>query len=110
MPFDVDLADRVRDVIAVRDGVTEKKMFGAYAFFIGGNMACGVLREELFVRLAPDEAQQALSEPGVRPFEMGRGTAKNMVLVAPETLVTEHALAQWVDRGAQFAGSLPPKP
>ena len=109
MAFDALLADRVRDTIAVRDGVTEKKMFGALAFFLAGNMACGVRGDELFVRLPPEEVERALAEPGVRPFEMGRGTARGMVLVAPDAIASEHALAGWIDQGAGFAASLPPK-
>ena len=109
MAFDELLADRVRDVIAIRASVSEKRMFGALAFFVAGNMACGVRGDELFVRLPPEEAEQALAEPGVRPFEMGRGQARGLVLVAPDAIAGERELAGWIDQGAQFAASLPPK-
>ena len=39
MTYDETLADRIREQLAERDDVTEKKMFGGLAFLIGGNMA-----------------------------------------------------------------------
>jgi hypothetical protein len=39
MAYDTELADRIRFLIGTWPGVTEKKMFGALAFLVGGNMA-----------------------------------------------------------------------
>ena len=41
-------------MLALRDALTERKMFGGIAFMIGGNMACGVIGDELIVRVAED--------------------------------------------------------
>src|SRR5215210_6297704 len=109
MAYDEDLAARVSDAIGVRPDVVERKMFGGIAWMLSGNMAVGVIREELLVRLPHDEAAEALLESNVRPFEMGRGTARGFVLVAPDAVADEDALGRWVDRGADFAASLPPK-
>jgi TfoX N-terminal domain len=62
--YDEDLAQRVRDVLAARAEVTERKMFGGIAFMVAGNMACGVLGEDLIVRLGGDEGEKALAEDG----------------------------------------------
>ena len=39
MAYDEDLATRIRELLEDESDVTEKKMFGGVAFFIGGNMA-----------------------------------------------------------------------
>ena len=44
MPYDETLAARVRALIAARDAVSERKMFGGVAWMVHGNPACCVLR------------------------------------------------------------------
>jgi TfoX/Sxy family transcriptional regulator of competence genes len=107
--YDETLAERVRDVISVRDGFSERKMFGGIGFMVGGNMACGVSGDELMVRLDPEEAEKALAEEHVRVFDMTGRPMKGWILVAPEATASDQELAGWVDAGADFAASLPPK-
>jgi TfoX/Sxy family transcriptional regulator of competence genes len=109
MAYDEDLAQRVREVLAARSGVTERKMFGGIAFMIDGNMACGVLGEEMIVRLGDEEGEKALAEDGVRPFDFTGKPMKGIVFVAPERVADDHGLAEWVEAGADYATSLPPK-
>jgi len=110
MAWDEALADRVRDVIGIRTGVTEKKMFSALAWFVNGNMACGVLGDDLLVRLDREEAERATAEPHVRAFEPAKGRVMGgFVVVAPQGVEEDDELARWVDCGAEHAASLPPK-
>ena len=110
MAYDEALADRVRDVVGVRPGVEERKMFGALAWMIGGHMACGVLGEELLVRLDREEAERALAEPHVRQFANAQGRPMGgFVVVGAAGVAEDDALAAWVDAGADHAASLPPK-
>jgi TfoX/Sxy family transcriptional regulator of competence genes len=107
--YDEDLAQRVREVIAAREKVTEKKMFGGIAFMVAGNMAVGVSRDELMVRLDPADSEKALTEHGVRMFDMTGRPMKGWVLVSPERTSDEAGLSEWVESGADYAASLPPK-
>ena len=109
MAYDEALAERVRELITLREDVTERKMFGGIAWMLGGNMACGVLGEELIVRLGPDEGERALAEPHTREFDFTGRPMRNIVMVASEATADEEALAGWVDAGADFAASLPAK-
>jgi TfoX/Sxy family transcriptional regulator of competence genes len=109
MTYDEDLAERVRDVVSARADVTERKMFGGIAFMVGGNMACGVLGEDLIVRLGDEEAKEALNEEGVRPFDFTGRPMKTTVYISPERTRDDGGLAEWVDAGADYAASLPPK-
>ena len=109
MAYDETLADRVRDVVGARSGVTERKMFGALAWMVGGNMACGVLREELLVRLGREGAERAIAEPHVRQFASADGRQMTgFVVVDPAGIADDEDLAGWVDAGADHAASLPP--
>jgi TfoX/Sxy family transcriptional regulator of competence genes len=108
--YDEELAERVRNVISARADVEEKRMFGGIGFMVGGNLAVGIRGDELLVRLAEADAQRALSEDGVRQFEMGgKRRPKGWVLVGGERVSDDAGLTEWVDAGADYAASLPTK-
>jgi TfoX/Sxy family transcriptional regulator of competence genes len=109
MAYDETLADRVRDALASRAGLSERKMFGGIAFMLGGNMAVGVIGDDLMVRLDPADAEQALTEEHVRPMDFTGRPMKGMVYVDAEGTASEEELGAWVDAGADFAASLPSK-
>lgn len=109
MAYDEALADRVRILLAPREGVSERKMFGGLAFMINRNMACGVLGDELMVRLDYDDADRALAEEHVRPMDFTGKPLRGMVYVGTEGIAADAELASWVDAGADHAASLPPK-
>jgi TfoX/Sxy family transcriptional regulator of competence genes len=107
--YDEALADQVRELLSARADVSERKMFGGIAFIVGGNMACGVLGEELIVRLGDEEGEKALAEDGVRPFDFTGKPMKGIVYVSSERTSDDAGLAEWVDAGADYASSLPAK-
>jgi TfoX/Sxy family transcriptional regulator of competence genes len=109
MAFDEALADRVRDALAPRADVSERRMFGGIAFMIAGNMAVGVIGEDLMVRLDPGDAKKALAEPHVRPMDFTGRPMKGMIYVDSAGTEADEDLADWVEAGADFAASLPPK-
>lgn len=109
MPYDEELAERIGGVLAGRDGVTEQKMFGGVCFMVGGNMAAGVVGEDLMLRVSPEDAEKALATEHVRPMDFTGKPMKGMVYVSPEGTETDDELAEWVDLGADYAASLPPK-
>jgi TfoX/Sxy family transcriptional regulator of competence genes len=107
--YDEELAERARDVLTLREGVSERKMFGGIAFMLGGNMACGVLDDDLIVRVGPDKYERALAERHTREFDFTGRPSKGIVVVSAEGVANDEALTEWVEAGADFAGSLPPK-
>lgn len=109
MAYDEALADRVRQVLGDNPEITERKMFGGIAFMLAGNMAVGVSKGDLMVRIDPDDQDEAVSQPGVRVFDMSGRPMKGWILVAPEVTEEDAALRRWVDDGLDFAGSLPRK-
>ncbi len=110
MAYDEALAERIRAVLADRDDVTERKMFGGIAFMAHGNMCCCVSGEDLMVRLGEDGAEAALDEPGTRPMDFTGRPMKGYAFVSPAGTATDAALRDWVTRTLAFADALPPKP
>ena len=110
MAYSEELAERIRDVIAGRSAVTERKMFGGVAWMVAGNMACGVMSNDLLVRLDHEDAEQALAEPHVGPMQFtGRRPMRGFVRVDAAGVAGSTALARWVDAGADYAAALPAK-
>jgi len=103
--YDEVLAERVRDLAG---GLAEKKMFGGLALMLSGNMAVGVLGDDLLVRVPRESMDAMLAEPGTRPFEMGGRVSQGWLMVAGEAL-DDDVLRSWVTRGVAYAESLPPK-
>jgi TfoX N-terminal domain len=110
MPFDEKLAARIKKRLGKKKGLVEKRMFGGVAFMLNGNMCVGVHKDELIVRLAPEDTEQALTQKYTRIFDLSGGrTMKGWILVEPKGLASDAALAKWVDIGVKFGASLPPK-
>jgi len=109
MAFDATLAERVRSVMAGRDDVVEKRMFGGLAFMLGGHMCCGVSGSDLMVRVGPEAYETALAEPGARPMDFTGRPLTGFVFIDGAAVAADGALAEWIERGIAFAGSLEPK-
>ena len=109
MAYDERLAARVRSVLARRHGVTEKKMFGGVTFLVRGNMSCGIVGNELMVRVGPVKHQAALSRRHAREMDFTGKSLRGYVYVAAAGLRRLDVLRSWVDLGVTFARTLPPK-
>jgi len=109
MAFDEILAERIRQSIARRKSVEERKMFGCICFLINGNALAGVWKDRLIARLGPDEGEAALREPHVRAFDITGRPMRNWVVVEPEGVEDDDQLKGWIQRAMKFVGKLPAK-
>jgi TfoX/Sxy family transcriptional regulator of competence genes len=110
MPYDENLADRLRELLAGENAVTEKKMFGGLAFLLNGNMTVAAShRGGVLARVDPADAGDWIAPPQVAPMEMGGRTMEGWLMVAPEAVQGDRELAQWVERSVAFVKTLPPK-
>lgn len=109
MAYDEKLAERVREALSDRKGLTEKKMFGGLAFMLRGHMCCGVLQDDLVVRVGPKRYEQALSQPHARPMNFTGRPLKGFVTVGPLGYRTDKALQKWVKQAVEFISLLQPK-
>jgi hypothetical protein len=110
MAYDEELAHRIRTELGARPDLTETKMFGGLAFLIGGNMAVAASGQGgILVRVDPAESDELVATTPAELMEMrGRQMAGWLRLDAPD-VSGDADLAAWVERGAAYAGSLPPK-
>jgi TfoX/Sxy family transcriptional regulator of competence genes len=109
MAYNLGVAGRIREALKQVPDLSEKKMFGGVAFLVRGNMACGVHRDSLIVRVGLEQNQAALSRSGARPFDLTGKPMAGWVAVDPEGYSTESSLQEWIREGVDFASSLPAK-
>ena len=109
MPYNEVLAQRVRATLAEHDAVDEKKMFGGLTFMLNGNMCCGIMRDDLMVRVGPEQQADALAQPHARELDFTGRPMRGMVVVAAAGLESDADLDAWVQRGVAFTSSLPTK-
>jgi len=109
MGYDQRTAERVRRILSGRPDVVEKKMVGGLSFSIKGAMCCGVTSTGLMVRVGADARDQVLAQPHVRPMVFAGRRLAGFVCIDPSGYRTEKQLAAWVERGIDFASSLPSK-
>lgn len=109
MAFDRGLAERIRDLLLPRQGITEKQMFGGLAFMLNQYMFVGILDDSLMARVGAETYAAALQQPHVREMDFTGKPLKGYVYVAAAGIESDAALDQWVNRCARFVESLPPK-
>ena len=110
MPYDEELANRIRELVAGELGLTEKRMFGGLAFLIGGNMAVAASSQGgVLVRADPEESDTLVAKTDARLFEMRGRAMRGRLRVDAEHLGTRRQLAKWVVLGTAYARSLPTK-
>lgn len=109
MAFDKSLADRIRAALARKKGVAEKKMFGGLGFLLKGNMLVGVWKNSLIARVGPDQADEAMQEPHVRPMDITGRPMRGWLMIAPEGVSDAVAVKEWVQRALKFVAKLPVK-
>ena len=109
MAYDEGLGQRIRERLEDRSGISEKKMFGGLCFLASGNMCCGIVGEELMVRVGPAAHSECLAQAHAREMDFTGRAMKGMVYVAAPGFESDDELAAWLERGLAFAESLPAK-
>jgi TfoX/Sxy family transcriptional regulator of competence genes len=109
MVYDPRLAQRVTTLMARQAGFDEKKMFGGICYLVNGNMACGVLKADLIVRVGAENQTECLQRPHTRPFDITGRPMKGWVMVSADGCRSDADLAAWIERGVAMARSLPAK-
>jgi TfoX/Sxy family transcriptional regulator of competence genes len=109
MAYDEGMAERVRELLETEPDFQEKKMFGGLCFLIRGNMVCGIIKDDLIVRVGMERYEDALKRSHTRKFDITGKPLKGWVVVSPEGHEEDEELSSWIEQGVRYARSLPPK-
>lgn len=109
MPYNEKLADRIREKIIGLKPLAEIKMMGGLCFMYKNKMCCGIVKDDLMVRVIEDRHDEALANPHCRPMDFTGKPLKNFVFVALDGIRKDKDLAYWLEMGIEFIDTLPPE-
>ena len=110
MPYSEKLASRIREALAAEKRVREIKMMGGLCFMLRGHMVCGVLREDLIVRVGAERQADALARPHARPMDFTGRPLRGFIFVDKAGFRSRAALDSWLRPAIQFVSTLPRRP
>jgi hypothetical protein len=106
VPYDQELAARIRRTLRRRTDITERRMFGGLAFLRDGRMCCGVLGRDLVVRVVEQDMPSALRRAHVRPMDFTGRPLRGFLYVAPPGVSSDRSLRAWIAKGLAFTASV----
>ncbi|MBY0527478.1 MAG: TfoX/Sxy family protein [Gemmataceae bacterium] len=109
MAFNEALAERIRQALSRKKGVTEKTLFGCFCFLLHGNVCVGVWKQAMLARLSVDDYADALKERFVREFDITGRPMKGWVVVESGGIQGDEELKEWIGQAVKFVGKLPAK-
>lgn len=109
MVYDFRLAARIESFAEQNPFLQKKKMFGGIGYLFNGNMAFGILGDDLIVRIGLDQYEEALQQPFTKLFDTRGRPMRGWVMVTPAGTEEDQGLVDWLQKGIQFTSTLPPK-
>jgi hypothetical protein len=109
MPRDPGLEELIKSSLANTRDLTEKAMFGGWAWLLHGNLLCGARRGSLLLRVGKDSETWANEIPGVATAIMHGRRMSGWVRATPEAYGNDALRQKLIDAALNFTGSLPKK-
>ena len=109
MAYSKELEKRLVEIVKGRNEFYQQKMFGGVGFLMRGNMCFGIWKDNLILRLGPEQAAVALKKKNVVPFDITGRAMKGWVMVTPAGMKADAALKPWVRQAIHFVSGLPRK-
>jgi len=106
MAYNEELAHRIRQNLdGFSEEIKEKKMFGGIAFLYKGKMCCGVVKDDLMIRVISEKYEKILANPFVRPMDFTGKPMKEFLYVDPKGFETEAQITELINLGIEHAKS-----
>ncbi|MGB5321795.1 TfoX/Sxy family protein [Lutimonas sp.] len=108
MAYSEFLADKVRQRLANKGKVVEKKMMGGLLFMVNDKMCVGVdinkdtMEDRLMVRVGKLPYLELLKKKGSRPMDFTGSVMRGFLFVGPEGFDKDADLDFWVEKALDF--------
>ncbi|MGE4594505.1 MAG: TfoX/Sxy family protein [Gammaproteobacteria bacterium] len=109
MAYDEGTAERLRELFEIIPFSIERKMFGSLGFMVHGHMACGVINDQLMVRVGKAQYEVVLKEPFVKEMDFTGRALTGFIYVEPEGFESDEELEGWVSLSLAYVLTLPAK-
>ena len=109
MPRDKALEALLTDDLGALPGLTQKAMFGGWAWLLQGHLLCAARAGSVMVRLGKGNDAWALQAAGISRVVMQGREMNGWVRATPEAYVCDALRHRLLRDAAAFVRSLPPK-
>jgi TfoX/Sxy family transcriptional regulator of competence genes len=100
------LAERVRELVGHRPGITEKNMFGGLTFLLNGHILVGCKKDgRILLSVGKENNEAALARPGAVAMEHNGRSMTGFVWVDADAIEDDDDLQSWVDFAYKAVGS-----
>ena len=109
MARDAGLEELLREELGQRPGLSEKAMFGGWAFLLNGHLMCGAREDGMLIRLGKSNDAWALEQPDIKPMLSGSREIQGWVRAGPEAYGNDMLRKRLLLAALDFVEGLPPK-
>ena len=102
MAYNDKLANRVREALASKRKVDEKKMMGGLTFMVNDKMCIGILQDDLMLRIDPSIYEIVLEKRGCREMNFTGRPMKGFVFVSEDGYKTKKDFEYWVNLALDY--------
>ena len=103
------LEELLGDDLAQVRGITEKAMFGGWAWLLNSKLLCGARNDGMLIRLGKGNDAWALAMPGIAPMILQGRQMHGWVRAAPEVYKDDTLRRKLLKAALDFTRSLPTK-
>ena len=104
MAYDEQLADRIRKNLKHHKKlIVEKKMFGGVAFMYKDKMACGVIKDELMIRVLSSKYEASLKNKHARVMNFTGKIMADFLYIDPKGFQKDSELLALIELGIEHA-------
>ena len=107
--YNTKLEEKIDAATKQWQNLEKKKLFGGVSYLLKGNMAFGIYKDSLIVRMDKEQGEQRLKDRNVKPFDITGRPMSGWVMVQEAGWKSAVGLAKWLEVGKRYSLSLPEK-
>ncbi len=102
MPYNEDLADRIRQRLATLPNINEKEMMGGLTFMYNDKMCVGIIQDELMCRIDPTLHEESVKKMGCRTMDFTKRPMKGYVMINENGMKSQADFDYWINLALDF--------
>jgi len=102
MPYNEDLANRIRHRLEDLPNIEEKEMMGGLVFMYNDKMCIGIIKDELMCRIDPALHEQAVEKNGCRTMDFTKKPMKGYIMVDDTGLYSQKDFEYYINLALEF--------
>jgi len=104
-----ELENKIDSYTFNHDYMIKRKMYGGISYLLSGNMCFGIYKNQLVLRISPEEAEELLKLNHISTFDVSEPPMEGCLLIGMDFFTSDDMLTEILDIGIKYAAGLPAK-